>query len=102
VQFDSSEKAYVGMNFTRAGPHLRGGHRANVKKRLAIVLDGTSIPRRSSRTASAAAGLHHRQFTTEEAHDLAVVLRAGSLPRRHHPRRTVRRPSLGQSPSTAA
>jgi SecD/SecF fusion protein len=53
---------------------------ANVGKRLAIVLDGKvqSAPVVQSRITDA--GRITGRFTREEAHDLAIVLRAGALP----------------------
>ena len=82
VQFDSYGQAYVGMTFNTRGARifedLTG---ANIKKRLAIVLDENvhSAPVIQDRIAGGKASITG-QFTTEEAHDLAVVLRAGSLP----------------------
>lgn len=53
---------------------------ANINKRLAIVLDGKvqSAPVIQSRISDA--GRITGRFTREEAHDLAIVLRAGALP----------------------
>ncbi len=53
---------------------------ANINKRLAIVLDGKvqSAPVIQSRITDA--GRITGQFTREQAHDLAIVLRAGALP----------------------
>ena len=53
---------------------------ANINKRLAIVLDGKvqSAPVIQSRITDA--GRITGRFTREEAHDLAIVLRAGALP----------------------
>jgi preprotein translocase subunit SecD len=82
VQFDSYGQAYVGMNFNARGARIfEEVTGANVKKRLAIVLDGTvhSAPVIQDRIGGGRASITG-QFTTEEAHDLAVVLRAGSLP----------------------
>jgi preprotein translocase subunit SecD len=70
----------------------------NVKKRLAIVLDGTvhSAPVIQERIAGGDAQITGR-FTMEEARDLAIVLRAGALPAPVNilEERTVG-PSLGQ------
>ena len=82
VQFDSYGQAYVGMNFNARGSRIfEEVTGANIKKRLAIVLDGTvhSAPVIQDRIGGGRASITG-QFTTEEAHDLAVVLRAGSLP----------------------
>lgn len=53
----------------------------NIKRRLAIVLDGKvySAPSIEERIPSGRA-IIRGQFTTAEANDLAIVLRAGSLP----------------------
>ncbi len=70
----------------------------NVKKRLAIVLDGTvhSAPVIQERISGGSAQITGT-FTMEEARDLAIVLRAGSLPAPVNilEQRTVG-PSLGQ------
>jgi preprotein translocase subunit SecD len=82
VQFDSYGQAYVGMNFNARGARIfEEVTGANIKKRLAIVLDGNvhSAPVIQDRISGGRASITG-QFTTEEAHDLAVVLRAGSLP----------------------
>ncbi len=82
VQFDSYGQSYVGMNFNARGSRIfEDVTGANIKKRLAIVLDGTvhSAPVIQDRIGGGRASITG-QFTTEEAHDLAVVLRAGSLP----------------------
>mgnify|MGYP001589933359 FL=1 len=53
---------------------------ANINRRLAIVLDGKaqSAPVIQSRISDA--GVITGRFTSQEAHDLAIVLRAGALP----------------------
>ncbi len=82
VQFDSYGQAYVGMNFNARGAKIfEEITAANIKKRLAIVLDGSvhSAPVIQDKIAGGRASITGH-FTTEEAHDLAVVLRAGSLP----------------------
>jgi len=99
VQFDSYGKPYVGMNFNDRGARIfEEMTGANIKKRLAIVLDGTvhSAPVIQDRIGGGRASITG-QFTTEESHDLAVVLRAGSLPAPVNilEERTVG-PSLGQ------
>ncbi|MDR4493552.1 MAG: protein translocase subunit SecD [Nitrospirales bacterium] len=71
---------------------------ANVGKRMAIVLDGKvySAPRINERISGGRA-IINGTFTTDEANDLAVVLRAGALPA---PLKTLQDltvgPSLGQ------
>ncbi|MDY6988969.1 MAG: protein translocase subunit SecD [Thermodesulfobacteriota bacterium] len=83
VQIDSMyNEPYVSMDFDKKGARLfERVTEANVKKRLAIVLDDHvySAPVIQEKIG----GGHARitgQFTTEEAHDLAIVLRAGALP----------------------
>jgi len=77
----------------RAFGRLTGAH---INERLAIVLDGVvqSAPVIQSRITDS--GRITGQFTREEAHDLAIVLRAGALPApiRVEEERTVG-PSLG-------
>jgi preprotein translocase subunit SecD len=99
VQFDSFGHPYVAMTFNPRGARLfEELTAANVKKRMAIVLDGTvySAPVIQERIAGGRASITG-QFSSEEAHDLAVVLRSGSLPApvRVLEERTVG-PSLGQ------
>jgi preprotein translocase subunit SecD len=83
VGFDSEfSEPYVSMTFSRAGARRFARiTEANVKKRLAIVLDGTvySAPVIRERIGDGRAQISG-QFTETEATDLAIVLRAGSLP----------------------
>ena len=83
VQIDSQfNEPYVTIDFDKKGARLfERITEANVKKRLAIVLDNHiySAPVIQEKIS----GGHARitgNFTTEEAHDLAIVLRAGALP----------------------
>ena len=84
VKFDQSRfnEPYVAIEFNAKGAavfsEITG---ANVEKRLAIVLDGKvhSAPRINERIPSGRASITGR-FTVEEASDLAIVLRAGTLP----------------------
>ncbi|WP_045220612.1 protein translocase subunit SecD [Desulfonatronum thioautotrophicum] len=99
VSFDQFNQAYVGMNFNARGARLFERITAeNTGRRLAIVLDGNvhSAPVIQERIAGGRASITGR-FTTEEATDLALVLRAGALPAPVHimEERTVG-PSLGQ------
>ncbi|WP_147821426.1 protein translocase subunit SecD [Salidesulfovibrio onnuriiensis] len=90
---------YVGINFDNKGSRiferLTGD---NVGKRMAIVLDGKvySAPTIQDKISGGRASITGH-FTDEEARDLAVVLRAGSLPAPINilEQRTVG-PSLGQ------
>jgi preprotein translocase subunit SecD len=73
---------YVSVEFNTAGAKAFGElTEANVGKRLAIVLDGNvhSAPVIRERIPSGRAQITGG-FTTQEATDLAIVLRAGALP----------------------
>lgn len=73
---------YVGIEFDRRGARIfERITGANIKKRLAIVLDKTvySAPVIQDRIAGGRAQITGN-FTTDEAKDLAIVLRAGALP----------------------
>lgn len=99
VSYDQYNKPYVTMNFNPAGARAFERITAeNVKKRLAIILDGKvySAPVIQEKIGGGRASITG-QFSTEEARDLAVVLRAGALPAPVNvlEQRTVG-PSLGQ------
>jgi preprotein translocase subunit SecD len=83
VSLDSQfHEPYVSLEFTDVGAKLfEQITGANVKKRLAIILDNNvySAPEIRERIAGGRAQITGR-FTTEEANDLAVVLRSGALP----------------------
>jgi preprotein translocase subunit SecD len=90
---------YVAMEFTDVGAKLfEQITTANVKKRLAIILDNNvySAPVIQERIAGGRAQITGR-FDTKEAGDLAIVLRSGALPApvKILEQRTVG-PSLGQ------
>ena len=80
--FNEFGQAYVALEFNSRGANnferITGEH---IKKRMAIVLDGKvySAPTIQDRIAGGKASITGN-FTTEEAQDLAIVLRAGSLP----------------------
>jgi preprotein translocase subunit SecD len=83
VQIDSQyNEPYVSITFDKKGgrdfERITG---ANVKKRLAIVLDNKvySAPVIQEKISGGQARITGR-FTTEEARDLAIALRAGALP----------------------
>ncbi|MDL2317218.1 protein translocase subunit SecD [Desulfovibrio sp. OttesenSCG-928-A18] len=97
--FDNDGSAYVALNFDRMGAEIFGRVTGqNVGKRLAIVLDGKvhSAPNIKQQITGGAASITGN-FTPAQANDLAVVLRAGSLPApvKVLEQRTVG-PSLGQ------
>ncbi len=83
VQIDSQyNEPYVSITFDKKGARLfERITEENVKKRLAIVLDGNiySAPVIQEKIAGGEARITGN-FTTEEARDLAIVLRAGALP----------------------
>jgi len=90
---------YVSITFDSRGAELFEKITGeNVKKRLAIILDNNvySAPVIQERIAGGRAQITGR-FTTQEAHDLAIVLRAGALPApvKILEKRTVG-PTLGQ------
>ncbi|MBL0700969.1 MAG: protein translocase subunit SecD [Desulfosarcina sp.] len=83
VQIDSQyNEPYVSIKFDKKGARdfarITG---ANIKKRLAIVLDNKvySAPVIQDKIAGGEARITGN-FSTEEAHDLAIILRAGALP----------------------
>ncbi len=83
VQISSQyNEPYVGIEFDRKGARLfERITGANIKKRLAIVLDKTvySAPVIQDRIAGGRAQITGN-FTMDEAKDLAIILRAGALP----------------------
>lgn len=99
VQIDPQfNEPYVTIEFDRTGARIFERITGeNVKKRLAIILDNKvySAPVIQEKIAGGSARITGN-FSMEEAHDLAIVLRAGSLPAPVHiiEERTVG-PSLG-------
>jgi preprotein translocase subunit SecD len=83
VQIDNQfNEPYVSINFDKKGARIFERITAdNVNKRLAIVLDDSvySAPVIQEKIAGGQARITGR-FSTEEARDLAIVLRAGALP----------------------
>ena len=83
VRYDSDfNEPYVAITFDSIGAMIfQEVTRANVKKRLAIVLDDNiySAPVIQEEIGGGRAEITG-QFTTEEARDLAIILRAGALP----------------------
>lgn len=84
VNIDSARfgEPYVSISFNAAGAKLfEEVTVANVKKRLAIILDNTvySAPVIQERISGGNAQITG-SFTMDEAKDLAIVLRAGALP----------------------
>jgi len=84
VRYDQNQfnEPYVSLTFNNVGAMIfQQVTRENIKKRLAIVLDGNvySAPVIQDEIPGGRAQITGR-FTTEEARDLAIVLRAGALP----------------------
>jgi len=83
VQIDSQfNEPYISIDFDKKGARIfERITEENVKKRLAIVLDNKvySAPVIQEKITGGEARITGN-FTTEEAHDLAIVLRAGALP----------------------
>ena len=99
VNYTEFSEVYVGVTFDSKGAKEFGRiTSANVGKFMAIVLDGTvySAPRINEPILGGRAQITGN-FTTDEANDLAIVLRAGALPA---PMKTIQDltvgPSLGQ------
>jgi preprotein translocase subunit SecD len=83
VQIDHQyNNPYVSLEFDSQGARLfERITEENIKKQLAIVLDGTvySAPVIQDKISGGKASITGR-FTMDEARDLAIVLRAGALP----------------------
>lgn len=99
VNYTEFSEVYVGVTFDSKGAKEFGRiTTANAGKFMAIVLDGTvySAPRINEPILGGRAQITGN-FTTDEANDLAIVLRAGALPA---PMKTIQDltvgPSLGQ------
>ncbi len=96
VNFGSQGGANVSLSFDARGAKIFDRVTAeNVKRRLAIVLDDTvySAPVIQERISGGEAQITG-SFTPEEASDLAIVLRAGSLPA---PVKVIQNVSVGPS-----
>ncbi len=82
VSYDEYNEPQVSFTFTgRGGEIFAKITGENVKRRLAIILDGVvkSAPTIEERIGGGS-GRIHGSFTTEQAKDLAIVLRSGALP----------------------
>jgi len=99
VNFDQFNLPYVSITFNSEGGRIFGKLTSeNVGKRMAIVLDGSVYSAPVIRQAiTGGSAMIEGSFTSEEARDLALVLRAGALPAKlvRLEERTVG-PSLGQ------
>jgi preprotein translocase subunit SecD len=81
VVFDNMQRPQVSFQFNDEGGRIFGNvTAANIGKPLAIVLDERVYSAPSIRTQITMRGQIEGRFSPEEAADLAVVLRAGSLP----------------------
>jgi|UniRef100_A0A7C3SJX2 SecD/SecF fusion protein len=82
VTYDEYNEPQVSFTFDRRGGEIFAKITGeNVKRRLAIILDGVvkSAPVIEERIGGGS-GRIHGSFTTEQAKDLAIVLRSGALP----------------------
>lgn len=96
VNYTEFSEVYVGVTFDSKGAKEFGRiTSANVGKFMAIVLDGTvySAPRINEPILGGRAQITGN-FTTDEANDLAIVLRAGALPA---PMKTIQDLTVGPS-----
>ncbi len=82
ASFDPSEGHSVSFRFDTTGAQKFGKATSeNVGKRFAVILDGVVITAPVIRTAiTGGSGVISGNFTSQEATDLAVLLRAGALP----------------------
>ncbi len=81
LQYDNNSPV-VSFSLNKAGADIFGDLTSkNVGKRIAIVLDGSLISAPVVRdTISGGAGTISGNFTNEEANNLAIILKSGSLP----------------------
>ena len=82
ASFDPTEGHAVSFRFDTTGAQKFGKATSdNVGKRFAVILDGKVITAPIIRTAiTGGSGVISGDFTSQEATDLAVLLRAGALP----------------------
>jgi preprotein translocase subunit SecD len=81
VSTDQAGNPAVNFELTSEGAEIFGeATNKMIGKRLAIVLDGKVMSAPVIRSRITSSGQITGRFTTEEANDLAVVLRAGALP----------------------
>ena len=98
VGFDQQQRPIVNFRFTPEGGELFGTlTESNIDKPMAIILDGNVYSAPSIRSRITTRGEISGRFTSQEAADLAVVLRAGALsvPTVIEEERTIG-PALGQ------
>ena len=98
LEFDQTQAPIVGFRFNAAGGEIFGRlTESNIGKPLAVVLDDQVYSAPSIRGRITMQGQITGNYTSEEAADLAVILRAGSLsvPTTIEEERTVG-PGLGQ------
>ena len=80
VQFDRQGRAIVGFTFNAEGGKIFGELTgANIGNQLAVILDNQVYSAPAIRSRINMRGQIEGRFTPQEAADLAVVLRAGSL-----------------------
>lgn len=98
VGFDQQQRPIVNFRFSPEGGELFGAlTESNIDKPMAIILDGNVYSAPSIRSRITTRGEISGRFTSQEAADLAVVLRAGALsvPTLIEEERTIG-PALGQ------
>lgn len=80
LQFDQQQRPIVEFTFNQEGGDLFGKlTEENKNEQLAIILDDNVYSAPSIRARITNRGMIEGQFTADEAADLAVILRAGSL-----------------------
>jgi len=78
--FDNQQRPQVDFSFNPAGGELfQALTEANIEERLAIILDDRVYSAPTIRSRIATRGTISGRFTVDEASDLSVILRAGSL-----------------------
>ncbi len=81
VSFDRQQRPVVSFSFNPQGARIFGElTQENIGERLAIVLDDRVYSAPTIRSRIGSSGQIEGRFTAQEAADLAVVLRSGSLP----------------------
>ncbi|MDH4184817.1 MAG: protein translocase subunit SecD [Nitrospinota bacterium] len=84
ISYDQFNRPYVSVTFNNEGARIFGMlTSANIGKRMAIVLDGSVYSAPVIQDAiTGGSAMITGSFSNEEARDLALVLRSGSLPTR--------------------
>jgi preprotein translocase subunit SecD len=81
IQKGSVGQPVIGFSLTPEGaPKFEALTKANVNRRLAIVLDNKVVSAPNIESAISGEGVIQGSFTQQQASDLALVLRSGALP----------------------